>query len=310
MPAFAKTSISDADLAAIYSTLELARPTAGNVPLSYRISEVLTVRRVTVGLLLFVLISIILALWVTEQWVTRASGSSIWHALPRIGYQRAFSVGMRGLICDGFLAGWLFRRNKWSWLFHEVLLYGVPVFALVAVVLGGYDTARTDLTWSSPMMLVPATMAFAILVAALFVRNQYVRRRDFDTDAQFGLDYLFLDLLVLAILAGFLADGARRLGDVSWVQPTRLVHLALVATLLLSAPWTSFTHALVLPVLAGLARVREALESGTRWEPQGKAPADAAPVSLSGPVLSGMDPELRRRIRESVNAPTPERLDE
>ena len=299
MPAFPHTSVSDAELAAIYSALERATPAEGTIPLSYRISAFLTVDRVLQGLLVLLAASLLLAVRVVIQWVARAGRWRAGGPVAKLGFGRACGVGIKGAVVDGFLAAGLYRRNKAKWLGHEALLYGLPLVALAVVILGAYDTARTYLSWSDPLVVVPAALALAILIAAVFVRQRYTGRRDFATDAQFGLDYLFIDLLILAIVAGFLACGARRFGDVSWVQPTRLFHLGLVAVLLLSAPWTSFAHAFVVPILAGFVRVREAMgggkiipqEMGSTGQPQ-----------LSSVVLEGLDPDLRLNVRNAVNA--------
>ena len=208
------------------------------------------------------------------------------------------------MVVEGFGASGLYRRNRRTWVLHEGLIYVVPVFALVAVLLGSYESLRSNLSPAHPLTILAALLAFVVLATTLTVRR---RRRPSMSEQDrispfFGVDYVFLELLMLAIIAGIVSAAQWR-GDISWSMTILLVHLVLVAVLFLVAPSTSFAHAVVVPVLVAIVRLNQAYAASrpTPATPIGAngAGPDRAP-SLSETVLGGLDSDLRIAVLNTV----------
>jgi nitrate reductase gamma subunit len=74
-----------------------------------------------------------------------------------------------------------------------------------------------------------------------------------------GPDYLFIGLLLLAGLTGFLSEYASEINAVAWIYGVYVVHLLSSAALLLLAPFTRFIHAFGRPIIRLSERYLEAL---------------------------------------------------
>jgi hypothetical protein len=256
------------------------------------------------GLLVLFVAGLVLTLVETRRWMRRAGWDDIAPHLHRLGIGRALKIGFGGMVVDGFLAGWLYGRDRLQWALHVLLLYLVPILPVAAILLATYETSRSHSLPAHSVTVASVVLGIVVVVAALYVRRVYSGIDSLRRGAAFGIDYMFLQLLILTVAAGFLAAAAHFHSDISWDEPTHVVHLALVAVLLLLAPWTTFAHAFIIPVLAGVTRLRLALKvSGvslpSRDEISGE---DDQPVSaLSETVLAGLEPSLRESLLSTVS---------
>jgi hypothetical protein len=115
-----------------------------------------------------------------------------------------------------------------------------------------------------------------------------------------GRDFLFLNLLGLTILTGFVVEVMRYKGAIQFIQPFYLLHLVIVATLFLTAPFTRFAHAFVVPALVALTALGDAVTAsgkalGFAWEP---APGrHHKSMRIAECVLRNLEPAHERAIR-------------
>lgn len=301
MPAFAPSTLSDADLQSIYSFLTRSLLKPADLPLSYTIEHALTLVRVVRGLFFFLALSIVINLVEVRRWMNRAGWRETRRHLGEIGWGKSFRTGARALFIEGFGAGAVYRRSRRAWVLHEGLIYVVPVIALISVLLGSYETYRTDLSPTHPLTVLSGLLALVVLAATITVRRRHSMSEQHRRSPFFGVDYVFLELLILAIIAGLVAAFAQWRGDVSWAAAVHLVHLVLVAVLFLVAPSTSFSHAVVVPVLAAITRLnQECVVLGLLPAPPPESGA-ARVAPLSGTVLEGLDPSLKIAMLNSIH---------
>ena len=303
MPAFGASALSDRDLRSIYRFLTTPLLKPAEPPLSETIAHALTLRRVVGGLFLFLAISILINLVEVRHWMDRAGWKEARKHFARQDWRRFARIGVDALFVEGFGASALYRRDRSGWALHEGLVYVVPVLALVAVLLESYETFRSGLSPAHPLTILSALLALIVLVATITVRRRLSTDERQRSSPYFGVDYAFLELLILAILSGFVSAIAQWRGDILWAAPLHLVQLTLIAILFLVAPSTSFSHAVVVPVLAAVVRLKQAYGMVDDGAPSGRATwaAPESPVLLSETVLSGLDPELRAAVAASVH---------
>jgi hypothetical protein len=110
-----------------------------------------------------------------------------------------------------------------------------------------------------PLKLLANGAALAMLLGLAYVRVRYRTDGYVDNGLTLGRDYAFASLMTLTLLTGFLTEIFRKTGANLWILPIYLVHLTLVATLLLSAPFTRFAHAFVVPALVAVTRLTDAV---------------------------------------------------
>jgi nitrate reductase gamma subunit len=110
--------------------------------------------------------------------------------------------------------------------------------------------------WSP--LKIAANLFGLTLVVGLVVVKFRVRHDPYeDNGLTKGQDFLFIDLLIAVLVTGFLTEATRYLAWGQWVLPVYVTHLAFVAALLLTAPFSRLSHVFVVPALVGVRRITE-----------------------------------------------------
>ncbi|MGC8668182.1 MAG: 4Fe-4S dicluster domain-containing protein [Chthonomonadales bacterium] len=259
MPALPPSDTSDAEIAQIYDYLRHTKLDPSQIPASYRVATLLSVRNVGIGFSLVTLVALLLSLKVLWYWLDCAGVRQLKPYVGRLGYGKALAIVLRALVVDGLLVGSLYKKDKFRWVMHGLLIYGFGGLMLADMLMQAANPLRNPLPLTHPLKLLPNLAGLAVFAGIVYVRYRYARDEYIDNGLTLGRDYLFINQLALVILTGFLVETLRYSGANLWVMPLYVVHLLLVAILLVSAPFTRFQHVFVVPALVAVTRLTEAI---------------------------------------------------
>jgi nitrate reductase gamma subunit len=122
-----------------------------------------------------------------------------------------------------------------------------------------YNPARADLSMLHPIKVLAVASGIAVLAGVSYVMYRYKTDKYIDNGLTMGRDFLFVNLLFHTIVSGFFTVALNRYGINDWLMTIYIYHLASVALLIMTAPFTRFAHAFVVPVLVAVTRVTEEL---------------------------------------------------
>jgi hypothetical protein len=264
MPATPGKELSDAELKTIYNYVKSLKLDQSQVPVSYKVSQNFKTRNVGIAFMLISFVALLLALKVLAYWLKCAGIRELWPHLRRLGYGKAAGIALRAVVVEGLLVSSLFSKSKARWAMHGLLIYGFLALGLADILMSIFNPTRGELPITHPLKLLPNLGGLSVLLGIIYVRVRYRTDPYIDNGITLGRDYLFLNLLTLTILSGFLVEIFGYAGIVHFVMPTYMLHLAIVAILFVSAPFTRFSHAFVVPALIAMTRLTEAVTaSGT-----------------------------------------------
>lgn len=259
MPATPEKELPDSDLQAVHDFAVHAPRDESQVPLAFRISALLTTQNVGIGFAVIGTLSLLLGLKVLIYWLDCAGIHRLWPYLGRLGWAKAAGIALQALIVDGLLVASLWRKSKHRWAMHALMLYGFLGLGLADMLMAIYNPTRATLPNLHPFKLLANGAGVAMLLGLAYVRIRYRKDAYIDNGLTLGRDFAFLNLMTLSLLTGFLTELFGVVGANLWILPMYLVHLSLVAILLLSAPFTRFAHAFIVPALIVLTRLTEAV---------------------------------------------------
>jgi len=259
MPATPTSQLSDADLRELYVELKNKEWKPGEIPISYKIGGLLTTKNVAWIFLGVFAFSTIFAFVSWLYWVRLAGLKQMMPAIMRFGLMNAMWVALKSLVVDGFFVGALWKANKFRWVMHGLMLYGMCGLALADVLIQIYNPMRADLALTNPLKVLPIVSGLLVLVGTLYVMRRYRTDPFIDNGLTLGRDYLFVTLLFHTAFSGILTLIINRTTAYGWVMPIYIYHLTSVAALMIAAPFTRFQHAWVAPTMIALTRVTEAI---------------------------------------------------
>ena len=300
MPALPPSDTSDAEIAQIYEYLRHTKLDRSQIPASYRVAMLLSVRNVGIGFSLVTLVALILALKVLWYWLDCAGVRRLGPYMARLGYGRVIGIVLKALVVDGLFVASLYKKDKFRWAMHGLLIYGFGGLMLADMLVQIANPLRNPLPLTHPLKLLPNIAGLAVLAGIVYVRYRYARDEYIDNGLTLGRDYLFLNQLTLVILTGFLVETLRYSGANLWVMPLYVVHLVLVAILLVSAPFTRFQHVFVVPALVAMTRITEAIvargvDLQFVWEPSPGRHHKSERIAAG--VLKVIDPQFQGKMR-------------
>lgn len=300
MPAIPAKEMPDTEIATIHQFVQATKLDPSQIPISYKVGALLSVRNVGIGFSIISLIALLLTLKVLAYWVDCAGWRQLRPYIRKFGSVRAAGILLRALVVDGLLVASLWRKNKHRWAMHGLLLYGFLGLGLADMLMSLFNPLRAGLPLTHPLKLLPNLSGLAVLLGILYVRLRYCKDEYIDNGLTLGRDYLFLNLLTLTILSGFLVEWLRYAGAIQWVLPLYVLHLGVIATLLLTAPFTRFNHVFIVPVLAAITRLTEQIAAsgadlGFVYEPSPGRHHKSERIAAY--VVKNLAPELEGKIR-------------
>ena len=259
MPATPVDQMSDSDVTGVFAELQAKEWRPAEIPISYKVGALLTTKNVAFIFLGVFLFSAIFAIRGLIYWIKLAGLKQMKPALKKFGYGKALGIALTSMLLDGFLVRSLWRKSKHRWLMHGLMLYGMCGLALADVLIQIFNPTRADMALSNPLKVLPIASGLMVLLGIVYVMRRYKTDEYIDNGLTLGRDYLFVTLLFHTVLSGVFTLVINRTTAFGWVMPIYIYHLGSVSALILSAPFTRFQHAWVVPTMVALTRVTEAV---------------------------------------------------
>lgn len=208
------------------------------------------------GLVIAILLATIL-LYKAKWWRGRAVSERLQRDIYVLGMKTRFAVLLNVIGRDALAVEPLFYHYKKRWSLHFLVFYGFLGLMLTTTLDAILNRSATPLPLDSPIKIIGNVSGLLLLLGAtpmLFRRNgsQDLHPLSFS-------DRVFLPVLYLATMTGFVTEGFDYGGIVVAASAFYLAHIAIVTALLVSAPWSRFVHSLQSPYLALHERLRQNL---------------------------------------------------
>lgn len=300
MPPTPVEQLSDEQAKTVYSEVKALPWDDTQIPIAYRVGNLLTTRNVAHIFMVAGIFSVLLSLWVLRYWVKLARLGEMRPALARFGPLKALGVFLKSLVVDGLFVASLWRTNKHRWFMHGLILYGFLGLGLADILMQVNDASRPKLPLDHPIKIFAVLSGAAVFTGLLYVMHRYRTDKYVDNGVTLGRDFLFVNLLLHSIFSGFLTVALSRGGAFTWVMPVYIYHLLTVLTLIVSMPFTRMNHIFIVPVMAGLTAVTDAIvgsgvDIGFDREPSPGRHHKSTAIASS--VLRQVDPETANDFR-------------
>lgn len=257
MPATTSAQMSDAEVEEVYRELQAMPWDESQIPIAYKVGRLLSTRNVAILFTAVTAFAFIFGTKVWLYWIRLAAPKQLWPAMLRFGLLKSLGIALWSLLVDGFLVASLWRRSKFRWLMHGLILYGFCGLLLADVLIQIYNPTRAQMPFFSPLKLLPVVAGVLALVGTGYVMVRYRKDPFIDNGLTQGRDFLFLNLLFHTLVSGFLTVVMKRAGVTDWVMPIYIYHLSAVLLLLATAPFTRFAHAWIVPTMVALTRLTD-----------------------------------------------------
>ncbi len=261
MPATDSKTLPDSDVERIYEQLQDMAVDPDQVPLAFKVGALLQTKNVFKIFLAVFGISALLSMWTLGKWIRGTGMRALWPRVVKLGLIRSAGVVAKSLVLDGLLVQSLWKSSKHRWFMHGLMLYGFLGLILADVLMTIYNPGRGDLPLLDPLKLLPILSGGMLLFGVFYVMYRYKRDPFIDNGVTLGGDFLFVQLLFHTTVSGFLTVAINRLGMNAWVMPIYMYHLGALSLLILTAPFSRFQHMWVVPILASITRLTEAVSA-------------------------------------------------
>ncbi len=262
MPPTHIEELSDKDLKSIYLELKQKPWISEEIPISYKVGALLTTKNVGRIFLAVFAFSFVFAIYGMICWFRLAGFKYLKPAIMKFGIFRAFKIAITSLLFDGLFVRSLWKKSKHRWFMHGLMLYGMIGLALADILIQIYNPTRAHSELSDPLKILPITAGIMVLVGVIFVMIRYKKDEFIDNGLTLGRDYLFVTLLFHTVISGIFTLAINRSTSHGWVMPIYLYHLVSISALIISAPFTRFQHAWIVPMMVALTKVTEAITKG------------------------------------------------
>jgi hypothetical protein len=259
MPATSESQLSKQDLATIYSQLQAKPWLPTQIPLAFKVGQLLSIRNLSFYFIAVFAFAAIFGLRVLGYWLKTAGLLDLWPSIRKLGLAKSSWIALRSLVVDGFLVASLWRSNKFRWAMHGLILYGFFGLMLADMLMQIFNPSRSELPFTSPLKILPLVAGLSVITGVSYVMFRYKKDAYVDNGLTLGRDFLFVSLLFHTIVSGFLTVAINRSTQHGWVMPIYLYHLASISLLIGTAPFTRFAHAWVVPSLVAVTRLTEAV---------------------------------------------------
>lgn len=300
MPSIPASELSDADLNSTYNEVKAAEWKEEQIPIAYKVGQLLSTKNVSKFFTWVFIISFLFGLKVLWYWLSAAGIKHLMPYLGKVGYAKSAFIALRSLVVDGLLVASLWRRSKKRWFMHGLMLYGMIGLIVADILMAIYNPSRSHLPLNDPLKWLPVGSGIAVFLGALYVKIRYSTDEYIDNGLTLGRDFLFVNLLFHTVFSGFLDVWIGRVGEPGWVMPIHIYHLACVALLMLTAPFTRFQHAFVVPFLVAMTRLSEAVTQGQAhpgfvYEPSPGRHHKSERIASD--VIQNIDPDFKGKVR-------------
>lgn len=263
MPAVSQAQLSDPDLRVVYEELQAKPWEPDQIPIAFKVGRFLSTANVSLIFLAVFGFATIFGIKVWLHWMRISGLWKLWPYLRKLGIVRSAGVALKSLVLDGFFVGSLWKRDRFRWAMHGLILYGFCGLMVADILLSIFNPSRSHLPFTNPLKILPVLSGAAVVSGIFYVMYRYKKDVYVDNGLTLGRDFLFVTLLFHTVVSGFLTVAINRSAAHEYVMPIYLYHLASITLLIATAPFTRFMHAWIVPSLVAVTRLTEAVtESG------------------------------------------------
>jgi len=293
MPGTSIGDLPDDQVGAIRLELQNKPYLPDQIPIAFKVSQFLTTKNVFRIFAVISLLALILAVWQFIPWV-RCSGIKSLAPVKKLGLGATLAITFKSLVMDALLVQSLWKADRFRWLMHGLMLYGFLGLFGADILMSVFNPLRTDLALLDPLKLLPLVCGAMVFTGLAYVMIRYKTDRYIDNGLTLSGDFLFLNLMIHVIVSGFLTFILNRMGISLWVMPLYIYHLAVIGALLVTAPFSRFQHAWVVPYLMVVSRLTDAVvekrgDLGFLREPSPGRHHKSAEIAQS--VLASLGPD-------------------
>jgi len=257
MPGTSASDLSDSKVEEIRQEL-LKKPwVESQIPIAYKVGQVLKTKNVAMIFLFVFAFAFVFGIKVLFYWLKVSNLAMLLPYIPKFGVLRATWVLFAALVVDGFFVASLWRKSRFRWAMHGLILYGFCGLILGDVLMQIYNPTRGDLPLLDPIKLLLIASGASVMLGVFYVMFRYRVDDYIDNGMTLGRDFLFVNLLFHTIVSGFLTVVLNRLGISGWLMTIYLYHLVSIGLLIGTAPFTRFAHVWVVPALVAVTRLTE-----------------------------------------------------
>jgi hypothetical protein len=145
-----------------------------------------------------------------------------------------------------------------KWVSHSLVFWGFLLLSASTALNYITNASGGPLPLTNPVRTL-GNLGGIMLIAGLAIVVYRISTDSDKREVTLAPDYLFIGLLLLAGLTGFLSEYVSEIDAVTWIYGVYLTHLLSSAALLLLAPFTRFIHAFGRPIIRLSERYLEAL---------------------------------------------------
>jgi len=282
MSSFSVKVVPDQQLQGIYNFVKAQKLPPGKMPLVAQIGGILSGENVVRGFSVVLGLSILLGLRTLVFWFRLAGYGQIFRFFAKLGFGRFLAILIGTIVAEGLLSASLWGRNKARWFVHALTFYGFAVLFVADILLPVYSPEGHVISAHSGN-IVGTIGGVCMIVGILYWKYRYRTHVEIDNGLTRGRDLLFVNLMLLMAITGFLTKWFASSGATEWILISYVLHLFVIGFLLLSAPFSRFAHALVVPILVAASKMAEVqIANGADM-----TFADLGPVEAYGEPMSG-----------------------
>jgi hypothetical protein len=259
MPGTTPDVLSDEAAALIYQEMQQGEFDESAVPLSYKVGQLLSTRSVGEIFSVVGLFALIASLYVLRYWMRNAGYNELKPAIKKFGTGKAFGIVLKSLIMDGFLVQSLWKKSKHRWAMHAMIFYGFIGLMVADVLIQVLNPTRSQLEMFDPLKMLPMISGVLVILGISYVFWRYKKDEYIDNGLTLGKDFLFVNLILHAAISGFLVVMVKRGGGGDWLQAVYIYHLVTILLLMVTWPFTRGSHVFVVPFMAAMTRLTEAI---------------------------------------------------
>ena len=301
MPAYSSDQLSEEKLTGIYQEMSTAEADADLIPIAFKVGQFLTTRSVGKIFLVVFIFATIFSVRGLFQWLSLAGLKQLKPSIRKFGRGKALGVVGQSLFVEGFLVSSLYKKNKYRWAMHGLMLYGFCGLMLADIFMQVFNPARGELSSGLAWIKILAVLSgAAVLIGVCYVFYRYKTDEYIDNGLTLGRDFLFVNLLFHTIVSGFLTMWLNRAGITEWIMAIYIYHIASIMLLILTAPFTRFMHAWIAPAMIAMTRLTEAIvESGVEigYEREPSPGRHHKSERIAHQIVEQFDPEATDSVR-------------
>jgi hypothetical protein len=149
----------------------------------------------------------------------------------------------------------LFHHYRERWALHALVFYGFIGLMITTTLDAIVNRPANPLAFDDPVTVIGNVSGLMLVIGAT---PMLFRKKNIAGFEPLGFsDKVFLPVLWLTAVTGFGTEILDFSGTVVPAQAIYVIHIAIVAALLISAPWTRFVHSVQTPFLAFYERIRQ-----------------------------------------------------